>query len=464
MIHIDASHLEGGGQSPRLALCLSALTLTPIHLTNIRANRASHSNSKRQSKASTTKSSPRKQGGLKESHLAALRFLADACNATVTGDEVGAREVVFKPRRQWCLTLPSSQELGKEWEPGARIELKNPGSVFLIFQALYPYLVFAKRPETARLRNKHEGLDYESQSEAGDEAPIPFELILTGGTNVDKSMSVDYVQQVFLPICKKIGLPDVKVERVKRGWAGSAGKVGEVKISVDIPPSQPASAVNNGGRANGFVLNAFRIEERGDINKVVINVLAPTKEIREEVKAAASQKVTTALGSSTVTVETDVDEDSGHPSRFYTLLVAHTSAGWRIGRDYLGGWRKARNEREAIFMVDKAVTKVVGDLMGEIRGGGCVDEHMQDQLVVFQALAKERSVVRGRDGTGTLHTQTARWVCEEMLGNRGVQFDKDGACEGIGWNTEETPVVGAEKGMQGLKIQDDWEVVEECTS
>lgn len=455
MINIDASHLEGGGQSPRLALCLSALTLTPISLTNIRANRASHSYSKRQSKSSITKSSSRKEGGLKESHLAALNFLAEACEANVTGAELGSREVVFKPRRQWCLPFPSSSVSGKGKQVGARIELKNPGSVFLIFQALFPYLVVARRSDWARTRDGREFANPGSRPKANSEVSTASELTLIGGTNVDKAMSTDYVQQVFLIICKKIGLPEVRIECVKRGWAGSAGEVGEVKITVEVPPPQPVSDVNDGGRGDGFVLDAFRIEERGDISKVVINVLAPTKEIREAVKAAASHKLTTALGSSTVTVENDVDEDSGHPSRFYTLLVAHTSAGWRIGRDYLCGWRKARNESEAILMVDRAVTKVVGDLMGEIRGGGCVDEHMQDQLVVFQALAKGRSVVRGRDGKGTLHTQTARWVCEQLLGSRGVRFDKDGACEGIVWNIEETAVAGVEKGMQELEIEDD---------
>ena len=419
MIHIDASTLEGGGQLPRLALCLSALTLTPIHLTNIRANRASQSYNKRntQSKSSVPRPElqrdsrkPGKDGGLKESHIAALEFLAEACDAKVTGAEVGSREVIFKPRRR------------TEIQRKTRIALKNPGSVFLIFQALFPYLVFAAHAPSSP---KHGRNGVAAESEAKHRS---FELTLIGGTNVDKSMSVDYVQQVFLPICEKIGLPGVQVECMKRGWAGHAGEVGEVSINVMLPTPDPDGS--------GFVLDAFDIEHRGAIEKVVINVLASSKQVRDIVKANATSQLKAALGES-LEVEVSVDEDSHHPSRFYMLLVAHTSDGWRIGRDFLGSGKKARNEKEAEVMVDKAVTQVVGDLVGEIEGGGCVDEHMQDQLVCFQALARGSSVVRGKDGAGTLHTRTARWVCEQVLGERGVRFDAEGGCEGVGINVRE---------------------------
>ena len=88
------------------------------------------------------------------------------------------------------------------------------------------------------------------------------------------------------------------------------------------------------------------------------------------------------------------------------------------------------------------------DLREEIRIGGCVDEFMQDQLVIFQALATGTSRVdagNGRschsdvdlaDQEGSLHTQTVRWVCEEMLRKKKVCFESGGVCKGIGWNDE----------------------------
>lgn len=256
MIHIDASTLEGGGQLPRLALCLSTLTLTPIHLINIRANRTRTSYRYHKSKSdskSASSASRSKDGGLKESHLAALQFLAEACDAKVTGDEIGSREVVFKPRRvRW---LSEGDGMGR-----LKIELKNPGSVFLILQALHPYIVFSGNLNPLRrLGNGYQEHIYEPEDEHGNGPDPskelenrPFELILKGGTNVSKSMSLEYVQQVFIPICRKIGLPDMRIECVRRGWAGSKSEVGEVKITMDLPKTEA-----------GFQLDAFRIDERG---------------------------------------------------------------------------------------------------------------------------------------------------------------------------------------------------------
>ena len=56
-----------------------------------------------------------------------------------------------------------------------------------------------------------------------------------------------------------------------------------------------------------------------------------------------------------------------------------------------------------------------------------MDEHLQDQLVVFQALADGESHVLG--GEASLHTRTAQWVVETILGPR---FEH-GKCQGIGF-------------------------------
>ena len=75
------------------------------------------------------------------------------------------------------------------------------------------------------------------------------------------------------------------------------------------------------------------------------------------------------------------------------------------------------------------------DLLEELAHGGSVDEFMQDQLVLFQVLAHGRAVVNyGRNKEATLHTQTARWVAEKML---GVEFDGNGTCEGVGFKAGE---------------------------
>jgi hypothetical protein len=77
-IHLEGTTLEGGGQLVRLALSISALTGTPIRITNIRGNRSGG-------------------GGLKQQHLTALEWLSKACNARVEGALKKSRTLVFEP-------------------------------------------------------------------------------------------------------------------------------------------------------------------------------------------------------------------------------------------------------------------------------------------------------------------------------------------------------------------------------
>ena len=64
-----------------------------------------------------------------------------------------------------------------------------------------------------------------------------------------------------------------------------------------------------------------------------------------------------------------------------------------------------------------------------------MDEYMQDQLVVFQALANDRANIESGKGDASLHTQTARWVAEKML---GVHFNESGSCQGVSFRVGET--------------------------
>jgi len=74
-------------------------------------------------------------------------------------------------------------------------------------------------------------------------------------------------------------------------------------------------------------------------------------------------------------------------------------------------------------MVKKVAADLVRQMEEELARDGCVDQYMQDQLVIFQALAHGESCVdAGSELEGTLHTHTVRWVCEELLGGR-TRFD-----------------------------------------
>jgi RNA 3'-terminal phosphate cyclase (ATP) len=385
VLTLDGSTLEGGGQLVRVALSLSAIRRTPIRITKVRANRAP-------ARSRSSKST----GGLKESHLAALQWLADVCGAKTTGDELGSEEFLFKPYPKQGL-ISGPQE--------STIELKNPGSVWLILQALLPFILFSLNvPE--------------------------YKLILKGGTNVDKSMSGEYVQQVLVPTLRRIRLPEIDVQITKRGWAASAAEIGEAVVTIR-KPDRP------------LILPAFNIMDRGDIDKISITILAHSQPWRTMIEVSLIEQLLARL-SEDITIETAISEESGRDSRTYILLVAHTTNGWRLGRDVLYS-RKIKNERDARELTEKATVNVVRQLVEELERSGCVDEYLQDQLVIFQALARGTSVVDagkvdGEAYEGSLHTRTVRWACEELLKDQ-ISFGKEWECTGVVQNGDEQRTV-----------------------
>jgi RNA 3'-terminal phosphate cyclase (ATP) len=149
-----------------------------------------------------------------------------------------------------------------------------------------------------------------------------------------------------------------------------------------------------------------------------------------------------------------VDEDSRHPARLYTLLVAHTANGFRFGRDWL--YDKKVKGQSMDNLATEIAQKVVDELDTEVRRGGCVDEYFHDQVVIFQALSNSRSVISDSSddgdadsdkifnrteepfGNGSLHTRSAKWVVSQLL-PQVKWFDKGRICQGVGWTFRPTP-------------------------
>jgi RNA 3'-terminal phosphate cyclase (ATP) len=55
--------------------------------------------------------------------------------------------------------------------------------------------------------------------------------------------------------------------------------------------------------------------------------------------------------------------------------------------------------------------KAVTEILNTLECQACVDEHVQDQLIIFMALANGESQIRCGNPL-TLHTQTAIYVAE----------------------------------------------------
>ena len=349
------------------------------------------------------------------------RWLAEATMAETRGLEANSRELRFEP-------FPSVSEserylnklevfaknadkggagVWKDIYEGGRlirrqshIPISTPGSISLILQAVLPYLLFNALP-LAKDQNE----------------PVPLSITIDGGTNVSNSPSIEYVSQVLLPLLsRKVGIPSITTEVHKRGWSIGRSEVGSVTFCLT-----PV--------ALGSAIRAFSFTNRGPFTKVRASLLAPNAKARDRVR----DRVITHLLAYEPSIEImfPVNEDSGNDKRYYLLLVAETSFGYLIGRDRLFDISAQGSSIEE--KCDALASKVVNDLKREIRHGGCVDEYMQDQLVVFQALAAGISKVDGGKGRqGSLHTKTAKWVAGTIL---GVEFDDDERCEGVGFQT-----------------------------
>ena len=406
-IHLDGTTLEGGGQLLRLALSLSSLTQIPIHVTNIRGNRASRGQC----------------GGMKGSHLAAAEWLARATGAYSEGMKLKSGGLLFRPSTTaWP---SSSQSVWREVRKNGEIvrldtevKLSTPGSVSLILQALLPYLLLSS-PIPASTTTSSPPRNLPANPNPNPTTPVPLRLTLTGGTNVSSSPSYEYTAQILFPTLSRfLSIPPIKAKLHQRGWSSGNPEFG--RVTFDITPLSP-----------GSTLPAFNFpsSERGEIVELRASILAPT---RDAISALQNLLKTTLLASPSlkdIPLAFPVLETSGHSKRLYLLLCAETSSGHLLGRDCLYDSRRAKRYDTQPILTEVAET-VVKKLEAEVNRVGYVDEYMSDQLVVFQALAEGRSCVGVHGGAGaTLHARTASWVVERVL---GTGFDQEGGCEGVG--------------------------------
>jgi RNA 3'-terminal phosphate cyclase (ATP) len=307
---------------------------------------------------------------------------------------------------------------------------------------------------------------------------------ITGGTNVSFSPSYDYISQVLVPNFARVGLPPLAVHLEKRGWATGPFSLGKVTFVIQPMGKSQESPY-------GFPPVDLDRYPRGKITQVDVTVLAPDtllfggsdqhadrkkgksqtsddtsqtttirqfieyeimRMLRNRLRRIPSSMVRRAKADPTAARSEENDEilpinlhtseRTQHRSHICILIVAHTSNGFKLGRDTLFGAHRQDSQRKTggrkgrptddRSVATELVERCVDDFVHELYDLGlestsegrqpCVDEHMRDQLVIFEALGKSTSKCEP-DGKGrederyySLHTQTARWVCEQMLG------------------------------------------------
>lgn len=327
--------------------------------------------------------------------------LAKAVDAEVIGCDVGSKAFEFKPR------LTAVDIVSRN----LKVQADSAASILLVFQAVLPFLLFA--------------------ADENSEQTAPITITIQGGTNVSFSLSYEYLDQVLFPALERF---DVKVERKLefRGWCQGTRQIGSAKFT--ISPLKLGQSL----KAPQWP------KEQGTVNKIDVSLIVP-RHILDPLKQRILAELQLVFPDSEIVFV--LLEDSRHNARNYALLVAHTTTGLLFGRDWLYDGRT--KDKPIPKLVAEISKRVVRDLDAELKKGGVVDEHLQDQLVIFQALAEGSSSIPGTEellnstrervertdepfGEGSLHTTTARWVASQFL-PAAKWIDKGRICHGVGW-------------------------------
>lgn len=375
-IYINGNTHEGGGQVIRNAVTLAALTSHPLTIHSIRASRPGRK-------------------GLRDAHVAAIKSLAEVSNSIVEGAEIWSMRVTFIPPDKIDGAAVKKVYSGHT----------TPGSVFLTFQALYPYLL-------------HAG------TLSGDKEPICVEL--QGGTNIHCSPTFDSISQVFIPNLETLGFPKLDIELHERGWNTGTIKLGSVRFFVYPLPS---STGPNGGIKCHLPKINLEQHRRGKITKIDVTILAPDNDISWETRGTTDKedKFTVRkfleqgviaelrnrlhrLSLPSCVIDQDVpigihtSESTQYHTHIYILIVGHTSTGFRISRDELfeGDLNYLVNACSDVYnyllvqaVGDACVRQFIRELYDrnleefsrrEGRHQPCVGRAMRDQLVIFEEL------------------------------------------------------------------------------
>ena len=329
LIEIDGSQKSGSGTILRLAVALSAILGQPLHIYNIRQNRP--------------------QPGLKPQHLEAVLTAAKLCDAKLEGARPNSRELWFGPNRIRGGSVDA--------------EIGTAGSIPMLLMTVLP--ICASAEDTVHLH------------------------VSRGGTDVSHSPTINYIQHVFFPTLKRMGL-NASLTVEKYGYYPKG--MGEVVVNVESVKS----------------LKPLRLEDFGNVQAVrgisVCTFLAERKVAERQAEAAKDY-----LKQKGYTADITIVNDSSNPLQKGSSLVlwAETDKGVVLGADAVGELRKAS---EAVG--GEAAQKLYAELSAE----PTVDVHMADMLIPYLAIAQGRSAYLTRKLTD--HLETNVWLVQELLNTK----------------------------------------------
>ncbi|XP_074110029.1 RNA 3'-terminal phosphate cyclase [Cotesia typhae] len=309
----------------------------------------------------------RPKPGLAAQHLKGVEIAQSMCNAQVKGAYLGSTRLEFIPG-----------VLSQTQKRTFHADTQTAGCTILLAQVALPIALFLPPCD-------------------------PITLILRGGTNVPMGPHIEYLTEVFRPWLNKFGA-DFDFTVLKRGYYPKGG--GEIHLR--IPPIKS--------------LNSVEMLQLGDIKSIsgwaYVAGSVPLSEaynMAEVTKNTIHKKLTdNNIQVPSINIEAyreDREMAVGNGSGIN--VVCQLNSGSVFGGSGLGSNRRDSKSEPA----NDAAEQIINPILD----GSCIDEHMQDQMVLLMALAHGRSRMLLGKQQLTLHTETAIKVTELMLGDRGFQ-------------------------------------------
>ena len=329
---IDGSRGEGGGQILRTAMSLAAITGRPLRIESIRSGRP--------------------KPGLAAQHLTAIGSAAAECAAEVSGATLGSLAIDFHPTMS-PLTGNCRFDGAEAREGG------SAGAATLVLQTVAMPAVFAAGMSRFRI---------------------------LGGTHIAWSPTFDYVQRIWIPLLKRIGIR-IEAELEAFGFYPAGG--GEIEASVD-----------GLGRGATSLLRPISLPERGRLLSISGRAIAA------DLPAHIPQRM--ADGARTL-LERLAPRVNIEPLRVRALCpgaALFLEADYehvRVGFNSLGACGKSS---EAV------AEEAAGALLAHKQSGGALDRHLADQILLPLALASAPSTFTCE--AATRHLKTNAWVIEQF--------------------------------------------------
>eukprot|EP01083_Nonionella_stella_P234837 826348_1 len=376
LLSIDGSIMEGGGQILRNSITLSALTKRAIHITNIRGKR----------------SNP----GLRKQHSKGIELVANINRGYLEGNYVKSMDIKYYPSSDTTYLNTYT------------VDIETAGSVCLLIQTCLPLLLFS---------------------------PFQCHVTCIGGTNASFAPQIDWYILILKPMLKRLMNINIDIQCTQRGFFPRGGG----KVFLQTNPVDTC-------------IPSFDLTKRGTVSKihgrVVIGGKGMSVSVGEDVVRGAVRELQLTFGKR-VKMEIDIipkDKIDSYSDGIGVVLVAETDTGCLLGGSSLKGPSKGGGKRSRGKYKQNVATKMDYEEIGRVAArelatdwtstkGGCTDRWLQDQLIIFMALAKGKS--RMKTCALELHAKTAIYIAEMMTGvTFSVSQQKDGVlveCDGIGY-------------------------------